>query len=277
MKPILILIIQLIIVGATASQSNWDLKPKIEKEDYFLLKGNIGEKYPITMYLTYSWDYCGKRKDNRWNARGLKGWYYYDKLKKKIPLVGAMKCSDPNHFTKLFVSENILDTVHGQTCNVEYYKEMFTNESCFFFEKMRWEQSGKNGALPVHLKTVHDFSWKTNVTIVLELNELEIRSFNLTELTENEFIENVQILTKKATDNYFYSIIKFGHPTNPGSSGSGHCGAGYERYIGFLEINNELESEKFEYYKTSSCLEYIDEEKYGYEVDFPAKGIIIKK
>lgn len=51
-----------------------------------IIHGSIDEKYPITMYLKLD-DYF---EDG--TSHTVSGWYYYDNVKKKIPLIGV--CSD---------------------------------------------------------------------------------------------------------------------------------------------------------------------------------------
>lgn len=46
--------------------------------------GSIGEKYPITMYLKFE-----EYSPENWLSYSVSGWYYYDNVKKKIPLVGV--------------------------------------------------------------------------------------------------------------------------------------------------------------------------------------------
>jgi len=129
----------------------------------------------------------------------------------------------------------------------------------------------------VELKPIHHFSWNTEVTIGLEIRGIEISEINLTELSEIEYIQTVEILAAKEIENNFYAIIEFGHMTNPGSSGSGHCGAGYERYLGFLKINSGLEIEQFEFHQTWSCIRYIPEDKFTFDKGHPEKGIMKKE
>lgn len=274
MKKITVLLFSILSVFSYA-QTNWSLEPNIEKNNYFLLEGTIGD-YPITMYLERTYNFCGEHQNNSWNARGLRGWYYYDKIKKKIPLVGAMKCSDPNYFTKIYVPENILDTLNSTTCELNNYKELFESNKCFSFDKMSWESKSSNKYLPVQLSDKHSFSYETDVTLSLQLAGLELADFNLTELTKNILIDKVEVVSKKELNTDFYAIIKFSNRSNPGSNGGGQCGAGVEKFLGFMKINNELELEDFYFYETHSCVKYVEEGRYIYDVDFPEKGIMEK-
>nr|WP_294859651.1 hypothetical protein [uncultured Fluviicola sp.] len=61
---------------------------KIYIEDFTIndqiVNGVIDEKYPITMYLKFE-----EFSPENWLSYSVVGWYYYDKVKKKIPLVGV--------------------------------------------------------------------------------------------------------------------------------------------------------------------------------------------
>ena len=48
-----------------------------------VLTGSINEKYSITMYLKFY-----NSSEDHMRIYSVKGWYYYDNIKKKIPLVG---------------------------------------------------------------------------------------------------------------------------------------------------------------------------------------------
>ena len=275
-KIVVVIFLFFILPTFTDAQTDWNLEPTIKKNDYFLLEGKISD-YPITMYLERTNKFCGEHQNNNWNARGLKGWYYYDKIKKKIPLVGAMKCSDPNYFTKIYVPENLLDTLNNTTCSLENYKELFESNKCFSFDEMLWASKNNNKYLPVYLNEKHAFSYETDVVLSFRLNGLELADFNLTELTENILIDKVEVVSKKELDANFYAIIKFSNRSNPSSNGGGQCGAGVEGFLGFIKINDELELEEFNFYETHSCVKYVEEGKYIYDVDFPEKGVFEKK
>ena len=120
------------------AQTEWKFQPKVEKNEFYLLEGKIDDKYPITMYLKQTWDFCGAGNNNNRKARGLTGWYEYSKVGKKIPLIGSISGSDPDHFIKLFVPNNLLDTVNSATCELNNYKETFTAES-FQFTELSWK------------------------------------------------------------------------------------------------------------------------------------------
>lgn len=101
---------------------------------------------------------------------------------------------------------------------------------------------------------------------------MEFFSFNLSNATENKYIDAVNVLSSKVFDNNFYLIFSFEHMSNPGSIGLGNCGAGVEEYLGFLHINESFEVVDFNYYLTESCGHFIEQEYY-YDKEFPENGI----
>lgn len=66
---------------------------KAQKEALFIeefsitdqvLSGSIDQKYPITLYLKFE-----EYSPENWLSYSVSGWYYYNTVKKKIPLVGV--------------------------------------------------------------------------------------------------------------------------------------------------------------------------------------------
>lgn len=224
------------------------------------------------MYLIPSTELCGESTNNKWKARGLKGWYEYKKYKKKIPLIGSIKSSDPNHFIKLFVPTNLSDSINNQTCDLSTYKELFITERSNSFSNLKWKTAKADSLISVNLEPVHNFSWQTEASIKLTWRNLEIASFNISELTKLNSIESIKLLATKEINGNLYTIFSFGYWSMPGSNGGGQCGAGYEDYIGFMKINNNREISKFEFFQTSSCI-YSFSEDFSYDIDHPENGI----
>jgi len=264
----------LLLWGSLAfSQAEWGFKTNVEKNEFSLFKGMIDDKYPITMYLEHTWDFCGYGTNNRWKARGLKGWYKYDRIGTKILLTGSRGSSDPEQFIKLYVPNNLLDTVHSVTCEMEDYKEKFISMHTAQFSDLKWKTHQMDTFYTVNLKRIHPLSYGTKATIGFEVRGIELMEINLNDLTEIDYIQNLEILAKKEIDNNFYAIMEFGHQSIIGSTGSGNCGMGYEGYLGFLTINSNLKIEEFEFHHNWSCLKSGIEGKFTFNKEHPEKGI----
>jgi hypothetical protein len=281
----------------TFAQPDWQFEAKIEKSTYYLLEGTIADKYPITMFLEVGNHYDTKDR-NRWNyAYQLKGWYYYNNYKIKLPLIGVVKYvrthDDAFYGTKinLYVPTNETDSIDIETCDLENFREIFVAEindgqiKGFSLESSQWKTNNSKSFLPVKLKEVRRPSLETKAFISLYSKEIEIFSFDLTDNLKDlkdtygvsiggNYIESIELKSSKKIDNDFYLIFSFSQPTVPYSNGFGHCGAGYEDYLGFLHINSFGEKE-FKYVQTDSCLGEILEE-YIFDTDAPEKGIMRK-
>jgi len=275
-KTNLILFFLLVTLKAF-SQQTWQLIPNIERNAYYYLEGSIDNKYPISMYLELTGGFCGPNNNNRWNPRLMKGWYEYKNIGKKIPLIGSFNGSDgADYYLKMFAPITITDTLPLVNCELSEYKEMFFIKYGFSMDTMDWMKYGQNPLFyPVFLKETHQFSWHTVATLLLNINGFNLTEFNLSELTKDQYIDKVDVEASNYINGKFYFILRFGHTTIPGTSGSGYCGAGWEEWLGFLEINDELDVAKFEYFQNESCLNFI-ETVYHFDKSHPELGIMAK-
>jgi hypothetical protein len=273
MSLLLIFIVNSVII---TGQPSWELIPKIERNAYYYLEGSIDNKYPISMYLELTGGFCGSSNNNRWNPRLMKGWYEYKRIGKKIPLIGSFNGSDgADFYLKIFVPKSPMDTLNQLSCELNEYKEMFLIKYGYSMDTMDWMKYGQDTFLPVQLKETHPLSWNTLTTLSLSISGINFSEINLSELTNDQYIEKINVESSTYLNGKFYFIIRYGQSTIPGTSGSGHCGAGWEEWLGYLVINDELEIDKFEYYQSASCLEYIETE-YSFDKKHPELGIIAK-
>jgi len=258
------------------AQTNWHFEPKIERNTYYLLEGSIADKYPITMYLEYG-NFC--LHYSRWDyAKTLKGWYYYNNKKIKLPLIGSEKYYQTDEGQKeqitLYVPTNVLDTIRENSCDLEKYNEIFVADAVSF-EEMQWQMNNSKSFLPVKLKEKSRPSAETKSSILLYVKGIEMFSFNLTDNSKDVYIETIELKASKEIGNDFYLIFSFSRPSKPSSLGMGHCGSGYEDYLGFLHISS-FEVKEFKYVQTYSCFSAILEE-YTFEKNAPEKGITVTK
>ena len=264
------------------SQQSWELVPKIERNAYTILEGSIDNKYPIRMYLESTWRWCGPNDNYKWNPRIVRGWYEYKKIGKKIPLIGSSHSGDSREYSlKLFVPQYVLDTLDDKTCACKNYKEMFFIPEGYYEERyswdtMQWSKYGQEGFLQVYLKETHLSTWATTATLTFQNNNIGLVDFDLSNSSSNQYIDKIDIEASKEINGKFYFIVRWGHLTTPGWFGSGQCGAGWEEWLGLLEINNNLEIDKFEYYQSASCEKNIDTE-FIFDKSHPEKGFSIKQ
>ena len=264
----------------TFAQSDWYFETKIERNNHYLLEGNIADKYPITMYLERD-GFC--LYEDKWTyAHTLKGWYYYNNKKIKLPLIGSEKYYDEagdTRITPLYVPNDALDSIRENSCDLEKFSEIFVMDT--INGGFLWKKSNSKSFLPVKLKEIRRPSPYTKVFISLYVKGIEMLSLNLTDKLreiddpnvncEYNYIDYIEIGETKKNDNDFYLTFSFSIPSVPRGIGMGHCGAGTAEYSGFLHISS-FEVKELKYYQTYSCFELIPE-KYRYFENPLKRGI----
>jgi hypothetical protein len=111
-------------------------------------------------------------------------------------------------------------------------------------------------------------------SLILNINEVEIKRINLSELTALKYIEYIDNLDSKSINGEFFLTFNFAERSTPGGLGGGNCGAGYEMYLGFIHLNKDLEISKFETRFVDSCLNYEKIEKYIAKNGSPELGLV---
>lgn len=265
---------------------NWKITSKIHYERFILLEGQIDSTYDITMYLEVKQELCGfENYANQWRNRVVSGWYYYDNIQAKIPLIGYLNWNDDfedrnerekgrYHRVELFVPGNYLrDTLDKSHCDVEKYSEkFFSDERKFSFEKMTWTNHKRE--LPVNLKTVHESNLATKAEMQISLFGYEMKSVNVSALTNLKYIERIDVLDANEKDDYIHITYRFEEPTNPGGSGGGQCGAGYEVYLGYLKLKKDWSVKESTFKQIDSCCCWKNVEDYTVEPGKPELGLI---
>lgn len=264
----------LLISNHLFGQATWTFEPKAEFERYSIYKGMIDNKYSITMYIEESGEPCNNDY-GRWVPNKLYGWYMYDRIGKKIPIVGHYCYSDPcESYKMLFVPQDPIDYIFDENCNIKDAKEIFRQERRWAPNHMEWQMNDGVKYL-VSLEVIHESTWKTKAYITLKINNIDIETFDLTKQTQNDYIENIDVLGKKRVDDDFHLILSYSHQSNPGSRGYGMCGAGFEKFLSYIKINNNFEIETFEKIQTYSCISFIETEV-TFDIDNPELGFQIK-
>jgi hypothetical protein len=288
-KKCIIVLLFLFTGISVFAQSDWHFETKIERNNHYLLEGAIANRYPITMYLERD-GFC------LYEYRGnviyrLKGWYYYNNRKIKLPLIGSEIIAYSDRFdtskVTLYVPTDIFDNIRDNSCDLKDFKEIFVTEEkqgrMSDFESMQWRMSNNESFLSVQLREIQRPSQETRVSILLNIRGIEMLYFDLTDNLRDLkdpwgepcgiYVEQLNIEASKKINNEFYLIFSFSLPSRPGSYGMGHCGAGYEDYLGFLHISS-FEVKEFTYYQIDSC-SYLIEEKYTFDENAPEKGITV--
>ncbi|MDC1106103.1 hypothetical protein OAT16_05315 [Prolixibacteraceae bacterium] len=263
-------ILMLFSVFASA-KSNWAFRPNIVFHRYKTCQGMIAQKYPITIYLETSTERCSGSACN-WAPQMVYGWYMYNKIGKKIPLVGNSCYADACDIQlRLFVPEDPTDYHFDEKCNLIGAKESFVQQNGWKTDSMVWRM-GKGKYYPVSLQTTHAFDWNTQAYLELEINEIGIKTVDLNTLTHKQSIEKITILSQKKVENQFHVIFSYSELSNPYADGRGHCGGGIELHIGHITLNKSYEVVKFNSIYKSSCINSFDKEVI-YDKAHPEEGI----
>ncbi|NMM47616.1 hypothetical protein [Marinigracilibium pacificum] len=271
MKKLLLFFSLVFISTSIFAQGKWSFSYDIQFDRYTTYEGTIDNKYPIKMRIEESGNSCSS-KSTKWTPRLVYGWYMYTKIGTKIPLVGHVCYSDAcESYKELFVPSDPIDYSFDNECEMIDYKEKFTQQKGA--KNFTWNQKGGK-TYPVNLNVTHEFSWLTKATLGFKINNLTIAEFNLTELSENKYIEWVKIIAQKRVAGKYYLLFEYSQQSNPGSYGYGVCGAGIEQYVAHLIINENFEIESFDKVLHSSCINDIYDNELPYNIEKPELGLI---
>lgn len=218
--------------------------PKIEKNitNEKIIYGYIDNTYPITIFLK-TYEPSGFHR----KIYKIKGWYYYDNIKTKIPLVGV-------------IGENITLYSFGNNYDKEFLKQNLNH----------WDDLKK-------LKNISKYSEKIilsskNSKWLSEKKELKI-STNINDFSIHNEIEHLQLSSKKSFNlhqlrarnfsivahNENKLILEYEFQSRPNAIGM--CGAGTEKGYFLIEYDSNYDISNFIEYNTESCLKNIYSEK----------------
>lgn len=204
-----------------------------------VIHGLIDDKYPITMYLKFE-----EYSPENWLSFSVSGWYYYDNVKKKIPLVGI--CSEGitlYNFTDQTRSDSIKKMVSTAANPWEALDEL-TNRSGFV-EKFdfayseysylgTWKNAKKElkvsfNTSSIDLDKIHEF-------LVIPLTKKEKKYIALDQF--GPYSRGYSIFATDATNSKVLIKYEINSTANP----NGMCGAGME--IGYMLLTFDLSREK---------------------------------
>lgn len=237
-------------------------EPKIERlviNDQ-IIHGTIDEKYPITIYLHFH----AYSPDN-YSFYSVDGWYYYDNMKKKIPLVGIysgdlvlyqfenksscdsvlkLEGSGDNymeHFDKLLEKTN--------------YKERFQVSYEDYQYKGKWDNHKKSLPLTFHTSEIDVDVLKEYLKVAFGADKTY--SYDLAQIGEAYY--DYSIYAWKYVEGKYRLILHY--ETASSANPNGMCGAGVEAAYVYLEINKEGQILEFKEEVVESCHRNIYNEK----------------
>lgn len=271
-----LLLIVFVIFKTFGQKQNWSVKTSVKPINTFgLLKGKIGGKYAITMGLYPSSGLCGDEgRSNKFRNQVKKGWYYYDKYKIKIPLLGTVGYSDAIRHIHLKVPSNYFDTLDLSNCQVTDYQEEFINQGNSSPTRMKWKKKGDTLYQDVKLDIIDTMNLKTEAFIEIYLNGILLREIDIGKKLGAYYLWDINEYYVKKIGKYMHITFKTSEPSMPGAMGGGQCGAGDEDYIGYIKLNEKLEILRFDTKKIGSCIDYFSAEKYHIVKDKPELGLV---
>ncbi|MEL6560902.1 MAG: hypothetical protein AAFQ94_22090 [Bacteroidota bacterium] len=261
---------------AQAQKTIWSFGSSIATEKYTELNGVIDGKYPITMHWERAYAYCGENP-NRFSPIVLYGWYEYKKIGKRIPLIGQMSSGDSNEeFLTLYVATDPVNNEFHNSCKIDDFREVFRVEACCEVQNMTWQLKGK-APVPVELEFTHEYQFVSQAILHFKIGGVEINKFDISAITELDYIDYVDVLGEKEIGGIYHAIIGFGHNSRPGSRGMGMCGAGVEGYIGYLKLSKDFELAEFRFLQDESCFKDLEDTYVAYDKENPEEGIRLAK
>lgn len=248
------IIISLFLLFAAASLNAQEKKVYIDEFRITdqIIHGSIDEKYPITMYLKLDEFF----EDG--TSHTVSGWYYYDNVKKKIPLIGV--CTDRFSLYQ-FADQKRADSIRN-----------FTSSASAVWEVVE-DLSNRSGYLEKFEFAYADYSY--NGTWKNDKKELKV-SFNTSDLNltgRNEFlviqfsVQNKKHINLQQVGPYYHGYSVFAskmdasgckvllkYEMNSRLNPNAMCGGGME--IGFVLLTFDTKGTLLDYREeeVESCL-----------------------
>ena len=248
----------------------WFFQQKVTLNRYSSYEGKTDNGHQIKLYVKKSYSTCFSNKYKQ-PLQVVYGWYKYRSDSNK-PLVGFICDTACSNFLILYVPEDPISYTFDDDCNIPNAKEIFRQKQNWNDGRFVWQMS--NGQKQnLQLEPVHAFSWVTNAQISFYINGIELKTFSLNQLADNDYIENINILGEKRVDNKFYLLLKYSHQSKPVSYGQGMCGNGIEEYIAHLVIGEDFRVISFEKNRLQSCLLDLNDDDILFDINHPELGI----
>lgn len=218
-----------------------------------MFSGMIDDKYEISVYLKYH-----ELSPDNLGIYSVKGWYYYEKVKKKIPLVGvydgqltlfALKSTKLKDKVLTFdypgMTWAILDSVKAITDFDE--KLVFSDEDK---SVNQWTDGKKKLKLDLYAS---DYQIHKEYQLLNISSGNKLKSINLNEVIRYHY--GFELSGYKKTESTLWIMLKYEHGSR--FNVQGMCGAGME--IGYIILSydkdyNLLSSEETQ---IESCLDNI--------------------
>lgn len=251
MKQLVLILVFLTGISAVQAQEKKVYIDEFRITDQ-VIHGIINENYPITMYL--------KLEDHfeDGTSHTVSGWYYYDNIKKKIPLIGvctdrfvlyqfadAKRADSIRNFTSSASSPwEVLEDLSNRSGYVEKFEFQYQDygyHGSWQNEKKRWLVTFNTG--DISLTTRNEF-------LVLQFSAQNKKHIDLKQF--GPFYYGYSVFASKMDATGCKVLLKY--ELSSRSNPNGMCGAGME--IGFLLLTFDAKGNLQDYREeqVESCL-----------------------
>lgn len=240
-----ILVLFVLFLGRISAQQEFPKLLTIITEDR-IFEGTINNKYPITMYLKIV-DYS----QHSGYVYSVKGWYYYNNIRKKIPIVGIF---DNNLILYSFNSKKLEEDVLNIMNKDSYYlkdRKLFLNitnyEEKFIIDASNSSWSNKRKSLSFKLDQTDLAIRKTSEYLLLKRD----LTFTIPNFEYGYQLRNFKIIAK--TSNKI--ILRYDHLSSLFYNGM--CGAGFEHGFLYFQFDSNYNLTRFDNVLINSCMHHI--------------------
>lgn len=225
-----ILLLIFFVYNTTFSQEIYYEKIATDEK---VFSGMIDDKYQISIYLKV----FEMAEDMRY-VYSVKGWYYYEKVKKKIPIAGVYDGGLTLYVFKSKVKEDSVlsfNSIEGnfwekfdRVKNMSGYEEKFVFDDIEGLKPNEWKTPAKSLKFQIYDM---DIRIRKEVEYLKIKQKEDTKYINLTELNIGFF--DFEIITYKKIGANLKLLLKY--ECYPAGNVQGMCGAGVE--IGYVTLN----------------------------------------
>lgn len=204
------------------------------RTDELKMSGSIDEKYAITVYLKY-YQSSGEHR----GVYSVTGWYYYDNIKKKIPLVGLYEVGDLTLFVfqQKEKRDSILEFKYGDNnlwSGLEVLKNISGYDEKFSFgpgTSNEWITPKKTLGLQLY---GDDLSVERITNYLETTYQKEAKYVNLDEVVG--YLDGCELINSVHSTSENSFLIKYEYASN--WYVQGRCGAGTEEGYVIVRYDN---------------------------------------
>nr|WP_315254225.1 hypothetical protein [uncultured Flavobacterium sp.] len=218
--------------------------------------GSIDDKYDITIYLKVQ-----NFSEDHLYVFSVKGWYYYNKVKKNIPLVGVFNPmtgltlfnTTDKIFEKKILNFDFSGVVWDKLSEIETFKNY--NEKIFISnnpkENNTWSNNTKNLKITINNELEDIYVFEDFKFLKIGSSIINLSNYHLD-------YKDLEIISKKISSSETRLLLKYEQSGNPNIQGM--CGGATDFGYIILVINNKNELIQFEEIEIENCRGFINSE-----------------